>query len=381
MINTHSLAPPDLLRFLERQKASVALTNEIDLDIVLRQVLQRAWEFVPSESGSILLDDPVNKTARREQNELVFVATFGEGSGNLIGQRLSGNEGIAGKVYESGTPYLSPDVRRDRHFYPDIDEQIGYQTHSIVCVPVYIGKHVCGVLELINRSDGRVFTERDMTLLEIFAGYTSFMLQNALDARRAQELARRDDLTGLYNDRWFHVCLDQSVCDADRSGNGFVLMFMDLDHFKDVNDHHGHLAGSQVLRETGLLLKREFVDADAIISRYGGDEFVMILHDGLEAGLVAAERIRESIAGNTFLSTEYGFGLPPLFLRGVVSASIGVAFYDPGKDSGSSEQKKNDLLRLADTAMYQAKNDGRNQVYVADARMPFPAPKAGSSRR
>src|SRR5438045_6996921 len=248
----HALEIPQLERFLERQKAGLSLKSDIDLDLVLRQILQKANEFVPSESGSILLDDPFRKVAIRRENELVFIATFGHASRDLIGQRLSAKFGIVGQVYQTGTPYVSADVKEDDFFYAEFDQQLGHKTHSVVCVPIYIGKTVCGVLELINRLDGNIFTDRDKTLLEIFAGYTSFTLQNALDGKRAHELARKDDLTGLFNDRWFHICLTEAVAAGRESQKPMVLMFMDLDQFKVVNDNHGHLAGSQVLREVGF---------------------------------------------------------------------------------------------------------------------------------
>src|SRR5215208_5099819 len=244
MIQFHSLEIPQLERFLERHKSGLSLGSVVDLDLVLREILMKAYEFVPSESGSILLDDPLHKMVSREDNELVFIAAFGEAAENLVGERLSARHGIVGQVYQSSTPYLSADVEADKHFYRTIDEQTGHKSHSIVAVPIYIGKHVCGVLELINRLDGKTFTKRDMTLLEIFAGYTSFTLQNALDAKRAQELAKKDDLTGLYNDRWFHVRLSETLADARKTGKEAILIFLDLDRFKVINDCHGHLAGS-----------------------------------------------------------------------------------------------------------------------------------------
>jgi diguanylate cyclase (GGDEF)-like protein len=367
MIQFHSLEIPQLERFLERQKAGLSLKSEVDLDLVLRQILQKAYEFVPSESGSILLDDPFRKVAQRRENELVFIATFGDASRDLIGQRLPARNGIVGQVYQSGTPYLSTDVDADQFFYPDIDEKIGHKTHSIVCVPIYIGKHVCGVLELINRLDGKVFTRRDMTLLEIFAGYTSFTLQNALDAKRAHELAKKDDLTGLYNDRWFNVRLTETLQRARVTGKEAVLIFMDLDRFKVINDCHGHLAGSQVLREVGFLLKRIVQRGDATVARYGGDEFVMILPEtSLEEGLAVCEEIRRTIEESSFLEREWGFSMPALHLRGIISASIGIASYAHGPHPEAAvEQEKNDLLKRADAAMYRAKSLGKNQVVVA----------------
>lgn len=367
MIQFHSLEIPQLERFLERHKAGLSLKSDIDLDLVLRQILQKAFEFVPSESGSILLDDPFRKVPARGENELVFIATFGTSSRDLIGRRLSAKYGIVGRVYQTGTPYVSADVESDQFFFADIDAQLGHKTQSVVCVPIYIGKHVCGVLELINKLDGSIFTDRDKTLLEIFAGYTSFTLQNALDARRAHELAKKDDLTGLYNDRWFNVRLTESLTLARESGKPATLIFMDLDRFKTVNDCHGHLAGSQVLREVGFLLKRIVQSVDATVARYGGDEFVMILPETpLEEALKVAEEIRATIAGTTFLEREWGFSMPPVHLRGVLSASVGVAPYVP--DGGSAEgieQQKNELLRRADGAMYEAKSRGKNCVVVA----------------
>ncbi|HEX8618377.1 MAG TPA: sensor domain-containing diguanylate cyclase [Thermoanaerobaculia bacterium] len=371
MIQFHSLEPPQLERFLERQKAGLSLRHEVDLDLVLRQILQKAYEFVPSESGSILLDDPFRKVASRKENELFFIATFGDSSADLIGRRLPAQHGIVGRVYQTGTPYLSADVEKDPNFYGTIDVQIGHKTHSVVAVPIYIGKTVCGVLELINRLEGKSFTKRDMTLLEIFAGYTSFTLQNALDAKRAHELAKKDDLTGLYNDRWFHVRLSETLAQARQSGKEAVLLFMDLDRFKFVNDCHGHLAGSQVLREVGFLLKRIVQRGDATVARYGGDEFVMILPEtSLEEGLRVCEEIRETIESTTFLEREWGFSMPPLHLRGILTASIGVARHQPNRDSTISvEIEKSELLRRADVAMYQAKSLGKNQVVVWDQSM------------
>jgi diguanylate cyclase (GGDEF)-like protein len=375
MITCYALEPTELERFLERQQSSITLRSVIDLGELLKNILEKAYEFVPSESGSILLDDPTLKVPARGSNELVFIATFGRGSETLLGQRLTAGSGIAGKVYETGAPYLSPDVARDRHFFSKIDEQLNYKSNSIICVPIYIGTNVCGVLELINRSDGNAFTERDMTLLEIFAGYTSLTLQNALDAKRAHELARRDDLTGLYNDRWFHVRLTETIELSDVGGVPASLIFMDLDNFKCVNDRHGHLAGSQVLREVGFVLKRTVGHAGAVVSRYGGDEFVIILPAaGAETGMAVAERIRSAIAEKSFIEADYGFGLPPLHLSGLVTASVGLAVYDPRSAAAadSNDVKKNDILRRADAAMYEAKAGGKNRV-VLDREAPKPA--------
>lgn len=371
----HSLKPDDLSPFLERYRAAMTLGSDSALDTLLVEILRKANEFVPSEAGSILLDDPRRKRRDRGQNELRFIATFGPGSEKLLGRVIQAHEGIAGHVYLSGDPYLSKDVLKDALFKADIDQEMGFIAKSIVAVPIYIGKEVCGVLELINRKGNKRFHESDRELLEIFAGYTSFTLQNALDARRAHELARRDDLTGLFNDRYLHQKLETSLEWALNNQLDLTALFIDLDRFKEINDNWGHLAGSQVLREVAFLLTRAVDSGDVIISRYGGDEFVLIapgstLRDGVEM----AGAIRRAIEGHVYVSEDYGFGVPALNLRNALSASIGIASVDPknGLD-GKISAIKNDLLRRADRAMYAAKKAGKAQAWVHDGEELRPA--------
>lgn len=364
MTEYHCLAPNELSRFLERYKAAFTPDLDLKLDELLGEILRKANEFVPSEAGSILLDDPQRKQRDRTRNELRFIATFGEGSDVLLGRPLSASEGIVGQVYRNGRPYLSEDVASDAHFFSEIDKEFGFQARSIVCVPIYFGKTVCGVIELINRRDGERYTEKDKLLLEIFAGYTSFTFQSALDARRAQELAKRDDLTGLYNDRWLHFCLSRELEAAVDDGSRTGLIFLDLDNFKQVNDVHGHLAGSQVLREVGFLLTRT-VDIRATISRYGGDEFVIILPDtDLESARRVALRVGEAIADHVFLEESWGREIPALKIAGLITASMGLAIQSGPVSADEIDAAKDDLLRSADQAMYAAKTAGKGCLFI-----------------
>ncbi|HYJ80116.1 MAG TPA: GAF domain-containing protein, partial [Longimicrobiaceae bacterium] len=216
-----------LERFLQRKKAGPWLPEEIDLGLQLRTILEKARQLVPSEAGSILLDDPLQKTSDRSGNELCFVTSFGPAAVSLPGTRMSASRGIAGKVYRTGEPHLAVDVRADASFSPEVDRATGYVTHSVVAVPITIGTTVCGLIELVDRPGGAAFGERDLALLEIFAGYTSSTLQNALDAKRASELARRDDLSGLLNDRWLHHCLVEMIEEAAAAGEPCALIFFD----------------------------------------------------------------------------------------------------------------------------------------------------------
>lgn len=363
-----SLAPKELERFLERRRvAPPQVAMEMDLAENLVEVLRKANEFVPSEAGSILLDDPTRKHADRRLNELTFLAAFGESSDRLVGQQMPSHRGIAGLVYQTGRSYFSTDVADDPHFDATIDRETAYSTRSLVAIPIRIGVEVCGVLELLNRKGSAGYTAEERNLLEIFAGYISISIQNVLDGRLAQETAKRDNLTGLYNDRYLHTALDQALEQARREHGDLAVLFLDLDFFKRVNDSYGHLAGSQVLREVGRLLRKRFRQEGAILARYGGDEFVIGLpRTTLDRAAELAETFRGGLAEEVFCDGSGDICTEALNLHGI-TCSIGVASlansFRPG--FGGAGDAKSTLLREADAAMYRAKEAGRDRVEVA----------------
>ncbi|MEP6801598.1 MAG: sensor domain-containing diguanylate cyclase [Acidobacteriota bacterium] len=367
MSSVYTLDNRRLENFLERHKAYYAYSGEIEIDRFLREVLQKANEFVPSAAGSILLDDPSTKNNDdRLENDLVFIATFGADGDGRLARRINARIGIAGHVYSTGAGYMTEDVVDDPYYYPTY-EAPSFQARSVLCVPIRIEAAVCGVLELVNRVGPNGFREKDRRLLEIFGDYASISIQNLLDARRAFEVAKRDGLTGLYNERYLHLRLTQELSRISRDGGDLCIIFLDLDNLKSVNDKHGHLAGSQVLREVGYVLKRTVTDQRATLTRYGGDEFVLILPGHpLEGGMEIAERIREAIRSATFLSRPYGFNSPALNLQETITASLGISSVRTHATVPAAvEQQKNELLRAADQALYQAKEGGKDRSAAA----------------
>jgi diguanylate cyclase (GGDEF)-like protein len=355
-----TLAPEEISRFLMRTRRDRDPERfEVRLDEHLREVLARADDFVPSQAGAILLDDPRAKLHGRDPGRLTVIACFGEGF--TLGTRVPADQGGVGTIYLRGQPLK-------------LDDIIG--------VPVVVGESICGVLELRGRrndlrrpslaptsldAEERLrYEARDLELLRIFAAYISSSIQNALDAIRARELARRDDLTGLYNDRFLYRRMTEEIARAERDGTTVSVLFLDLDEFKHVNDTWGHLAGSRTLREVGQLLQAT-LPPGAIPARYGGDEFVIILPgaDGARAVSVA-ESVRTAIAGTTFLTDAGEIGPPGN--EGVhVSASIGVAAYHEHVGPfGSLDRRQNAMLRLADTAMYRSKAEGKDRVTLSE---------------
>ena len=180
----HSLEPYKLERFLERRRASRQFPLELSLVENLAEILRRANGFVPSESGSILLDDPSAKQTDRQSNKLTFIVAFGEKSELLVGRAIPAASSIAGHVYLSGEVYTTAEASNDPFFFRDVDAHTKYQTQSLIAVPVRIEHEVCGVLELINRKNRSVFSDQDKNLLEVFVGYISISIQNVLDGRQ-----------------------------------------------------------------------------------------------------------------------------------------------------------------------------------------------------
>ena len=366
-IEIHCLDPRRMETFLERRRAVIAFASEMSLADNLAEILRRANDFVPSSAGSILLDNPLEKRPDKLNNQLTFVAAFGDKATEFIGREIGARQGIAGHVYASGRAYYAPNTEEDEFFFSGFDEETAYNTQSLVAVPIRVGQEVCGVLELMNRQGATHYSADDRNLLEIFAGYISISIQNVLDGRRAQELAKRDNLTGLFNDHYLHVVLSRAIEMCLNEESDLAVLFLDLDYFKSVNDTHGHLAGSQVLREVGHLLKsRTGLVEDAIAARYGGDEFVLVFpRFHLEQALDLAEEIRNAIVSNTFCAKVGDIQREPLNLTGITS-SVGVATLERHVENTTTpEDCKSTLLRLADTAMYVAKKTGRNRTAVA----------------
>ena len=169
----------------------------------------------------------------------------------------------------------------------------------MICVPLRSKLRVLGVIQLVN-VDMSHFTDAELFFLQSLSDYAAIAIENARWVEKIQELTITDDCTGLYNARHLYKTLETEVYRSSRFGYEFRILFIDLDHFKTVNDTHGHLIGSKLLAEIGYLIKAQlrFID---FAFRYGGDEFVVLLpQTAKDQALVVAKRLRDAMRATAF---------------------------------------------------------------------------------
>lgn len=329
------------------------LAETRELDPLLQSAMQQALSFVGAKQGYIVLLDGMDLDFRVG---LDFEGrSIDEPSGEI--SRTLFNE-----VIDAGKGKITADaaasVNTKSVFTKDIK--------SVMCAPLISRGKILGAVYVENRTQRNFFNFEDLTMLEFFAAQAAVSIENAMlnddlegqvrartvELNEANEklyaLAITDPLTGLHNRRHFFELARLEIASAERYQKPLSALMLDLDHFKQVNDTYGHLAGDLVLQafaQRTLFCVRE-VD---VVGRYGGEEFALLLPDTTLAGAMElAERLRETI------------GASPVAVEDVsvpITVSVGVTVFPLG--SGLSCDK---LFDRADQALYTAKEGGRNRV-------------------
>lgn len=318
------------------------LSGTHDLDLILGVVLDAAMATTRAQAGAVLILD------EGRTGLAVAVGQRLEDRGVPDDLRLPVGVGVAGRVAATGEPVLGrvgtgPD---ELHTAP------GEPTATtLVAVPLTSSSGVIGVLVLLDRDGGEDFDAGDLATLRTFTSQATVAVDNVLLHEEARRLSITDGLTGLWNYRYFQMTVEKEVERAARFGRPLAVLMLDLDHFKAVNDSHGHQRGDEVLAELATRVRSQVRDVDTL-ARYGGEEFIAVLPetDGQGASLVA-ERIREAVAAQPFGAT----GALPITL----TVSIGVAVFPSHGDDAAG------LVRSADAALYEAKRSGRNAWRLA----------------
>jgi diguanylate cyclase (GGDEF)-like protein len=225
---------------------------------------------------------------------------------------------------------------------PGLADMFG-PAHNLVVTPLHAEGGCLGVLvfEHGNRHGSRI-ERRMLTIIERFASHTALALRNAMLLQSLQEAASTDMLTGIRNRRSFEEALDREITRSCRTGEPVTLVMLDLDHFKQINDNHGHQKGDELLRSVATALLVNCRDVD-VACRYGGEEFAVILTDcGAEEAATTAVRLW---AGAAEIDSDLA-----------LTVSAGYATFP------EQVHTREDLVSAADKALYEAKAEGRNRI-------------------
>ncbi len=236
----------------------------------------------------------------------------------------------------------------------DLSFSQNYNTKGCIISPLICQNRVVGVLNLSDKSDGTAFTQSDVTAIELFRQLIGASIGNVKLFEKSQRLAQTDGLTGMYNHRTFYETLEAELRRAQRYNSQISIIMADIDNLKPINDKFGHRAGDMAIKQISRKLSACIRKID-IASRYGGDEFAIILpNTSIDDAKIVAERMVETVKATPMIWEHNEVKL---------SISIGVGQYN-------SDSQPGDVTKATDHAMYAAKQAGKGQVRVFQTSEP-----------
>jgi diguanylate cyclase (GGDEF)-like protein len=339
-------------RILTCIEFSKALVSAYDMETLLTAVLERIKVLIPASNWSLLLVDP-------QTQELSFAVSVGVELKLLKGVRLKMGEGIAGTVAQTRQPMFIPAASEDARFSQKVDDITGFDTRSIIALPLLVRGEVVGVFEVVNVEDHEFFREKYLPLLEILGDYVAIAVDNVRNLQKLQARTFIDEVTGFYNTRYLSIKLDKFIDEVlARQDQELSVVFLDLDNFKHVVDTYGHLKGTKVLSEVARVIHGVLGENDSLV-RYGGDEYIVLLPGQSQArALTLTRQMRRALKEFAFLGDE-GLNLK-------LTASFGIATLP------QDARDKETLLLIADRAMFGSKGRGKDCIVMGRDLTPAP---------
>lgn len=319
-----------------------SISKRLSMATHLEEIFSETMEHI---SRSLKIDDFCIMLLDKSNQILTVSASHSDT--DLKNFSLSVGEGITGRVPILGEKVLIQDVSKDPDFlfYRGKKRNIG----SFLSIPLKRSDNsIIGTLN-VHKPEVNGFLEKDVDLFDEVAQQIAVAIDKALSFRSIKELSMRDELTGLYNRRYFFENFEKEMERARRYKRVVSIIILDIDHFKNFNDKNGHLMGDEALRKVAATLEENVRKAD-ILARYGGEEFIVLLSelDKSQSEMVA-EKLRTAIEEMEVQGEENQPG-------GKLTVTLGVASY-PGDTEYATE-----LIDSADKALYSGKTKGRNIV-------------------
>jgi len=333
-----------MLELYSLYQIGLALSTTLDLDEILNMFKKIFQDTLRVDRFGIFLID-------RSISKLTLHTSFGMRINiSHVKTSFKFGEDIFGEALMFEKTIHVPDVKKEKRykFFND-----GTDTGSFLVLPLLLLKNQpVGVISLY-RTETNSFKKDEISLFNKIANEISKVVDKTLLFRQTKELSITDDLTGLYNRRYFNERIDREVQRSRRYKRPLTILMIDIDYFKIYNDINGHLMGDEILKRVGHTLEDNVRKAD-ILARYGGEEFVVILPEIDKAhALLVAEKLRSTIELKKFLREE---NQP----NGKLTISLGIASLH--EDSLNTKE----LMDFADRALYKAKAEGRNRIVAYD---------------
>jgi len=347
MLDDHKLTPNVFSNPTDALKTCVEvgklLTSTLNLQEILELIMLKVSQLIRAQNWSLLLKN-------EKSGELTFEIVVGINQELFNGLNLLPGEGIAPHVAETGKAVFIPDVNDSPLFNKKVDLHTGFTTRSVICLPLIIRGKSLGVIEIVNVEDMKIFELEDFPILTILADYAAIAIENSRYVDKIRKMSITDEYTGLYNARYLHQILDEFFSKTDQT-TPLSVVFMDIDSFKSIVDHYGHLLGTRLLKEIGKTITRNLSDQDILI-KYGGDEYIILLPGRNKTQAVKhSEKILRAIKESTYLKSK----TEPVR----ITASVGIATYPEDAET------KKQLLILADNALFKIKHSRKNRVGTA----------------
>ena len=329
----------EMSRELRNLRSTIAdISSELELKQLQSKILERASKLIKGEGGIFYVFD-------EETRELHFANSLNLKKPFNPTPVLWG-EGASGKSVQLRKTLSIRNYSKWK--FRDPDENFSY-IKSTIATPLLIGDRILGSMLIFRYDSSQNFTKNDQHLVNIFAQHASIAIENALLFQKVQEMARQDEVTGLLNRRALNEIGEYELARSIRLDRPIAVAMVDLDNYKEINDNYNHLVGDKVLREISRLLREHVRNID-IVGRYGGDECVIIMPEtDLENAFIATERIRTVLEEQAIYVEDLQFH---------ITACFGISAY---MENPPSLEK---MIDEADTAMYAAKEAGRNAIRV-----------------